>query len=119
MDASTIDLRFSVVLWARFRATKGAAVKLHTILDLSGNIPVFIHISDGKLHDVNALDLLHPEPGAFCVMDLGYVDFRHLFTLEVEKAFLSAAPSPTRASSDASRGRSTSQRAGSATKRSN
>ena len=86
LDASTIDLCLSVFPWARFRTTKGA-VKLHTLLDLRGNIPTFIHISDGKLHDVNALDLLAPEPGAFYVMDRGYVDFRRLFAFEVTKAF--------------------------------
>ena len=63
LDASTIDLCLSVFPWAPFRSTK-AAVKLHTLLDLHGNIPTFLHISDGKLHDVNILDLLFPEPGA-------------------------------------------------------
>ena len=79
LDASTIDLCLSVFPWALFRSTK-AAVKLHTLLDLRGNIPTFIHISDGKLHDVNVLDLLLPEPGAFYIMDRGYVDFARLFT---------------------------------------
>ena len=79
LDASTIDLCLSVFPWALFRSTK-AAVKLHTLLDLRGNIPTFIHISDGKLHDVNVLDLLLPEPGAFYIMDHGYVDFARLFT---------------------------------------
>jgi len=64
LDASTIDLRLSVFPWALFRSTE-SAVKLQTLLDLQGNIPTFIHISDGKLHDVNVLDLLIPEPGAF------------------------------------------------------
>ena len=64
LDASTIDLCLSVFSWAPFRSTK-AAIKLHTLLDLRGNIPTFLHISDGKLHDVNVLDLLLPEPGAF------------------------------------------------------
>ena len=68
LDASTIDLCLSVFPWAPFRSTK-AAIKLHTLLDLRGNIPTFLHISDGKLHDVNVLDLLVPEPGAFYVMD--------------------------------------------------
>src|SRR5471030_2925722 len=68
LDASTIDLCLSVFPWAPFRSTK-ADIKLHTLLDLRGNIPTFLHISDGKLHDVNVLDLLVPEPGAFYVMD--------------------------------------------------
>src|SRR5271157_3221982 len=67
----------SPLTWAHFRSTK-AAVKLHTLLDLHGNIPSFIHISDGKLHDVHALDMLLPEPGAIYVMDRGYVDFARL-----------------------------------------
>ncbi len=86
LDASTIDLCLSVFPWASFRSTK-SGVKLHTLLDLRGNIPTFIHISNAKLHDVNALDLLAPEPGAFYVMDRGYVDFKRLFALEVEKSF--------------------------------
>ena len=68
LDSTTIDLCLSVFPWAHFRSTK-AAVKLHTLLDLNGNIPSFIHISDGKLHDVHVLDMLLPEPGAFYVMD--------------------------------------------------
>ena len=80
LDASTIDLCLSVFPWAHFCRTK-AAVKLHTLLDLRGSIPTFLHISDGKLHDVNVLDLLLPEPGAFYVMDRGYVDFRRLHAL--------------------------------------
>src|SRR5210317_758546 len=86
LDASTIDLCLSVFPWALFRSTK-SAVKLHTLLDLRGNIPTFIHISDGKLHDVNVLDILIPEPGAFYVMDRGYLDFRRLFTLNQAGAF--------------------------------
>ena len=74
LDATTIDLCLSVFPWAPFRSTK-AAVKLHTLLDLRGNIPSFIFISDGKLHDVNILDQLVPEPGAIYVMDRGYLDF--------------------------------------------
>ena len=77
LDATTIDLCLSVFPWARFRSTK-AAIRLHTLLDLRGAIPSFIHISDGKLHEVNVLDLLIPEAGAFYVMDRGYTDFdRH------------------------------------------
>ncbi|MFQ5626806.1 MAG: IS4 family transposase [Methyloligellaceae bacterium] len=86
LDASTIDLCLSVFPWALFRSTK-SAVKLHTLLDLRGNIPTFIHISDGKLHDVNVLDILLPEPGAFYIMDRGYVDFERLFTLHTAGAF--------------------------------
>lgn len=77
LDATTIDLCLSVFPWAPFRATK-AAIKLHTLLDLRGNIPSFIFISDGKLHEVNVLDQLIPEPGAFYVMDRGYLDFERL-----------------------------------------
>jgi len=86
LDASTIDLCLSVFPWALFRSTK-SAVKLHTLLDLRGNIPTFIHISDGKLHDVNVLDILLPEAGAFYIMDRGYVDFERLFTLHMSGAF--------------------------------
>ena len=74
LDATTIDLCLSVFPWARFRAAK-AAVKVHTLLDLQGAIPVFVHISDGKFHDVNVLDLPVPEPGAIYVMDRAYEDF--------------------------------------------
>ena len=86
LDATTIDLCLSVFPWAHFQQTK-AAVKLHTLLDLRGNIPSFIHISDGKLHDVNVLDLLLPEPAAFYVMDRGYLDYERLYQLEHAKAF--------------------------------
>lgn len=86
LDATTIDLCLSVFPWAHFRQTK-AAVKLHTLLDLRGNIPSFIHISDGKLHDVNVLDILLPEPGAFYVMDRGYLDFERLYQLSQVSAF--------------------------------
>jgi hypothetical protein len=97
LDASTIDLCLSVFPWAPFRSTK-AAVKLHTLLDLRGNIPTFLHISDGKLHDVNALDLLLPEPGAFYVMDRGYVDFERLHRLhEAGSFFVTRAKSNLRA----------------------
>ena len=77
LDSTTIDLCLSLFPWAPFRATK-AAVKLHTLLDLRGNIPTFLHISDGKLHDVNILDQLIPEAGAFYIVDRGYVDFERL-----------------------------------------
>ena len=86
LDASTIDLCLSVFPWAPFRSTK-AAIKLHTLLDLRGNIPSFLHISDGKLHEVNVLDLLLPEPGAFYIMDRGYIDFVRLFQLHQAKSF--------------------------------
>ena len=86
LDSTTIDLCLSVFPWAHFRATK-AAVKMHTLLDLRGNIPSFIHVSDGKLHDVNVLDLLVPEPGAFYVMDRGYIDFARLYVLHQAAAF--------------------------------
>ena len=86
LDATTIDLCLSVFPWAPFRSAK-AAVKLHTLLDLRGAIPSFIHISDGKMHDVTVLDILIPEPGAFYVMDRGYVDFERLFALDQAGAF--------------------------------
>jgi hypothetical protein len=86
LDSTTIDLCLSVFPWAHFRTTK-AAVKMHTLLDLRGSIPSFIHVSDGKLHDVHALDLLAPEPGAIYVMDRGYVDFARLHRLHLAGAF--------------------------------
>jgi hypothetical protein len=86
LDSTTIDLCLSVFPWAHFRTTK-SAVKLHTLLDLRGNIPSFIHVSDGKLADVHALDLLVPEPGAIYVMDRGYVDFARLHAMHQAGAF--------------------------------
>jgi transposase len=86
LDSTTIDLCLSLFPWAHFRSTK-AAVKMHTLLDLRGNIPSFIHISDGKLHDVHALDLLLPEAGSIYVMDRGYVDFTRLYALRQAGAF--------------------------------
>ncbi|MDJ0668740.1 MAG: IS4 family transposase [Desulfobacterales bacterium] len=80
LDSSTIDLCLSTFPWARFRKTKGA-VKLHTLLDLKGDIPTFIWITDGKVHDVNVLDHLVPEPGAIYVMDRAYLDFQRLYQL--------------------------------------
>jgi len=80
LDSTTIDLCLSVFPWARFRKAKGA-IKLHTLLDLRGNIPTFISISAGLLHDVNVLDELIPEPGAFYIMDRGYMDFARLYHL--------------------------------------
>ena len=86
LDSTTIDLCLSLFDWAPFRATK-AAIKLHTLLDLRGAIPAFIHISDGKLHDVNVLDILPVEAGAFYVMDRGYVDFERLYAIHQAGAF--------------------------------
>ena len=86
LDSTTIDLCLAMFPWAPFRSTK-AAIKLHTLIDLRGNIPSFIHISDGKLHDVNVLDELLPEPGAFYVMDRAYVDFERLYRLHLARAF--------------------------------
>ncbi len=86
LDSTTIDLCLALFPWARFRKKK-AAVKLHTLLDLRGNIPTFIHISDGKLHDVNVLDQMIFEAGSFYVMDRGYVDFDRLYTLHQALAF--------------------------------
>ena len=86
LDATTIDLCLSVFPWAHFRSTK-AAIRLHTLLDLRGSIPSFIHVSDGKLHEVNVLDLLIPEAGAFYVMDRGYTDFDRLYALHQAGAF--------------------------------
>ena len=85
-DSTTIDLCLSLFPWAKFRRRKGA-VKLHTLLDLRGNIPSFIHFSTGKVHDVNALDYLTLEPGAFYILDRGYVDYARLYRFTVEMAF--------------------------------
>jgi hypothetical protein len=86
LDSTTIDLCLSLFPWARFRKYK-AAVKMHTLLDLHGNIPTFISITDGKVHDVNILDEFLPEAGAFYVMDRGYVDFERLFGFTLSSAF--------------------------------
>ena len=86
LDASTINLCLSLFPWARFRKTKGA-VKLHTLLDLRGNIPSFISITEGKAHDVNVLDELIPEPGSVYIMDRGYLDFERLYLLHQCMAF--------------------------------
>jgi len=85
-DSTTIDLCLKLFPWAQFRKRK-AAVKLHTLIDLRGNIPCFVHISTGKMHDVNALDLLVLEPGAFYVMDRGYIDFARLYVFQKAAAF--------------------------------
>ena len=86
LDATTIDLCLSVFPWAHFRKTKGA-VKLHTLLDLRGNIPSFISITHGKIHEVNILDELIPEPGSIYIMDRGYLDFERLYALHKCSAF--------------------------------
>jgi hypothetical protein len=86
LDATTIDLCLSLFPWAPFRKTK-AAVRLHTLLDLRGNIPAFIHISDGKTHEVNVLDMLAFEAGAFYIMDRGYLDFARLYALHQAGSF--------------------------------
>ena len=86
LDSTTIDLCLSLFPWAKFRKHK-AAVKMHTLLDLHGNIPTFIRISDGKVHDVNVLDDIVPEAGAFYVMDRGYVDFERLYLFTLSAAF--------------------------------
>jgi len=86
LDSTTIDLCLSLFPWAKFRKHKGA-VKMHTLLDLHGNIPTFIGITDGKVHDVNILDEIFPEAGAFYVMDRGYVDFERLYIFTLSAAF--------------------------------
>ena len=86
LDATTIDLCLSLFPWARFRKNKGA-VKLHTLLDLRGNIPSFIEITDGKVGDVNILDTLIIEPGSFYIMDRGYLDFERLYAMHQDRAF--------------------------------
>jgi transposase len=86
LDSTTIDLCLSLFPWARFRRHK-AALKLHTLLDLRGNIPTFIGITDGKVHDVNMLDEIVPEAGAFYVMDRGYIDFGRLYVFTLSAAF--------------------------------
>ncbi len=86
LDSTTIDLCLTLFPWARFRRRKGA-VKLHTLLDLRGNIPTFVRVTDGKVHDVNMLDEIMPEAGAFYVMDRGYIDFERLFLPTLSAAF--------------------------------
>ena len=118
LDASIIDFCLSVSPLGSFRSVK-PGVKLHTLLDLRGNIPTFPHISNARLHDMNALEWLAPEAGAFYVMDRGYVDSRRLFALEVGKSFFAFARSPIRALSDATPGQWTRPRSCSATNPSN
>ena len=86
LDSTTIDLCLSLFPWAKFRKQK-AAVKMHTLLDLHGNIPAFLHISEGKMHDVHMLDQIEPEAGAFYVMDRAYIDFRRLYEFTLGSAF--------------------------------
>jgi len=86
LDSTTINLCLSVFPWARFQSAQGA-IRLHTLLNLRGSIPEFIHVSDGKMHDVNALDLIAAQPGAFYVMDRGYVDMGRLHALHLARAF--------------------------------
>jgi hypothetical protein len=96
LDATTIDLCLSVFPWAHFQSTK-AAIRLHTLLDLRGNIPTFIHISDGKLHEVSVLDQLRPEAGAFYIMDRGFLDFERLYRFhQAGSFFVTRAKSNTR-----------------------
>ena len=85
LDSSTIDLCLSLFPWAQFRRKK-AAIKLHTLIDIRGSIPLFIHISDGKMHDVNILDILHIEPGAIYLIDRGYIDYKRLYTITSNNA---------------------------------
>jgi len=86
LDSTTIDLCLALFPWAKFRKHKGA-VKMHTLLDLRGNIPSFIAITDGKVHDVNVLDMLIIEPGSFYIMDRGYIDFDRLFHIHKAQGF--------------------------------
>jgi transposase len=86
LDSTTIDLCLNLFPWAKFRKSKGA-VKMHTLLDLRGSIPTFIEITDGLCHDVNVLDLIEIEPGAIYVMDMGYVDYKRLYTIHQKKGF--------------------------------
>ena len=86
LDSTTIDLCLKLFPWAKFRRNK-AAVKLHTLIDLRGSIPTFIYITDGKVHDVNALDEITPEPGAYYIMDRGYVDLKRLHRLHLAGSF--------------------------------
>ena len=96
LDATTIDLCLSVFPWAHFQSTK-AAIRLHTLLDLRGNIPTFIHISDGRLHEVSVLDQLLPEAGAFYIMDRGFLDFERLYRFhQAGSFFVTRAKSNTR-----------------------
>ena len=94
LDSTTIDLCLELFPWAKFRRTK-AAVKLHTLIDLRGSIPTFIHITDGKTHDVNALDVLTPEPGAYYIMDRGYQDLERFHRRHLAGSFFVTRPKTT------------------------
>jgi len=94
LDSTTIDLCLELFPWAKFRRTK-AAVKLHTLIDLRGSIPTFIHITDGKVHDVNVLDVLTPEPGAYYIMDRGYQDLVRFHRLHLAGSFFVTRPKTT------------------------
>lgn len=94
LDSTTIDLCLELFPWAKFRRTK-AAVKLHTLIDLRGSIPTFIHITDGKVHDVNALDVITPEPGAYYIMDRGYQDLERFHRLHQAGSFFVTRPKTT------------------------
>ena len=94
LDSTTIDLCLELFPWAKFRRAK-AAVKLHTLIDLRGSIPTFIHITDGKIHDVNVLDVLMPEPGAYYIMDRGYQDLERFHRLHLAGAFFVTRPKKT------------------------
>jgi hypothetical protein len=102
LDSTTIDLCLSLFPWAKFRKHK-AAVKMHTLLDLHGNIPTFIRVTDGKVHDVNILDEILPEAGEFYVMDRGYIDFERLYVFTLSAAFFVGAPKRTSCCSVATR----------------
>ena len=91
LDTTTIDLSLKLFPWAHFRTAK-AAVKMHTQIDLRGNIPSFIHVSDGKMHEVNVLDLITPEPGSFTIMDRGFLDFARLYRMTQAGAFFVIRP---------------------------
>lgn len=94
LDSTTIDLCLELFPWAKFRRAK-AAVKLHTLIDVRGSIPTFIHITEGKIHDVNALDVLIPEPGAYYIMDRGYQDLKRFHRLHLAGAFFVTRPKTT------------------------
>ena len=110
LDSTTIDLCLSLFPWAKFRRRK-AAVKMHTLLDLHGNIPTFIRVTSGDVHDVNILDEIMPEAGAFYVMDRAYIDFQRLFVFTLSWLSSSSAPSRTCYSNDVTRIRWTRGRA--------
>lgn len=109
LDATTIDLSLSLFPWAEFRKAKGG-IKMHTLLDLRGPIPSFVEITSAKVHDVNILDVLIPEPGSFLLMDRAYIDFLRLYRLHQSCVFLLFAPKATCKAPEFIRTKSTSQR---------